>query len=486
MIEDWDRVRPAARCIIENGVPTTRGAFREAVARLCGLIEAAGLPERGTAGLLCGSIAENWAALWALRALGYSTVAAVDFKTLQELDIPDLVCIAASERRIARGDPLLEGAPASLLLPVPRLSAGAAEGARPQRRDLSPKAPHFLSSSGTLGRNKLIAMEPEHEVESSRKRARVHGNTEKTVMHNGTFGLWTAAGFRFPLNVWSAGGTIVVDTRADAFARLGAEGETDAFLVPPMIDQLIAARGPKSPKLDTTRLILAGGLLATPVIERAKRCLTPLIRNSYGVTEINNILLLLDLEEVAEPEDYQWMNLVPGSEIEIVDEDGAPCPDGEEGYLRYRLQANDAPGYWGDPEATAQIFRGEWFYPGDLACRRADGRIRVLGRAEDVFVFKGVKFAVAPFEARLRRYFEVDELCVFSGHDATGRERMIIAIERDEPLPPERLKPVSDRLAAYGRLVITFHKAFPRTGNGMFKIRRAALRREILAKLAAG
>ena len=46
------------------------------------------------------------------------------------------------------------------------------------------------------------------------------------------------------------------------------------------------------------------------------------------------------------------------------------------------------PGYYGNPNATAAAFHGEWFRTGDLAYL-VDGRLVVCGRLKDMIIVGG-------------------------------------------------------------------------------------------------
>jgi acyl-coenzyme A synthetase/AMP-(fatty) acid ligase len=115
----------------------------------------------------------------------------------------------------------------------------------------------------------------------------------------------------------------------------------------------------------------------------------------YGSTELVTWTMK---SQITSMEDLQW--LMPWSDrtVEIVDDDGRACPENTAGNLRVQLASFDYQSYLGDPQATSRMFRDGWFYPGDMATQRADGKIRVLGRSVDVLNIKGQKMAVAPIE----------------------------------------------------------------------------------------
>jgi acyl-coenzyme A synthetase/AMP-(fatty) acid ligase len=88
----------------------------------------------------------------------------------------------------------------------------------------------------------------------------------------------------------------------------------------------------------------------------------------------------------------------PGTVIELMDEDMQPVATGEEGVLCLRRDTH--PGmmkeYWNKPRQTAEIFRGDWYYSGDVLARDADGYFWFKGRNDDVMKASG--YRISPFE----------------------------------------------------------------------------------------
>lgn len=88
----------------------------------------------------------------------------------------------------------------------------------------------------------------------------------------------------------------------------------------------------------------------------------------------------------------------PGTVIELMDEDMKPVPTGGEGVLCLRRDSH--PGmmkeYWNKPDRTAEIFRGDWYYSGDVLARDDDGYFWFKGRNDDVMKASG--YRISPFE----------------------------------------------------------------------------------------
>ncbi len=79
---------------------------------------------------------------------------------------------------------------------------------------------------------------------------------------------------------------------------------------------------------------------------------------------------------------------IDGVELEVMKQEGEPCRDREIGELWVRSPFNFT-GYYGEPEATAEVFAGDWYRTGDLGYRIGD-RFFITGRCKDVLIVGGV------------------------------------------------------------------------------------------------
>jgi acyl-CoA synthetase (AMP-forming)/AMP-acid ligase II len=77
-----------------------------------------------------------------------------------------------------------------------------------------------------------------------------------------------------------------------------------------------------------------------------------------------------------------------GNEMRVVDDDDNEVPDGELGEIVLR-GPNIFKGYFKNPEATSQAFRGGWFHTGDVGYRDADGYFHIADRKSDMIIRGG-------------------------------------------------------------------------------------------------
>jgi len=149
---------------------------------------------------------------------------------------------------------------------------------------------------------------------------------------------------------------------------------------------------------------------------------------------------------------------VPGCTVRILDEAGREVPAGASGELHVRGGAM-MDGYWGQPEVTAQAFRGGWFATGDVVVREADGYLRVVGRSSvDIIKSGGFKLSAREIEEVLLTHPAVAEAAVIGVPDPVWGERVAAAIvlgaagtRDEEDLLAELAAHVGDHLADYKR-----------------------------------
>ena len=110
-------------------------------------------------------------------------------------------------------------------------------------------------------------------------------------------------------------------------------------------------------------------------VDQAKARITKRLFNWLASTEVGCIAST----HLETPDDHRWQRLAPGHVVEIVDEFDRPVPVGEIGRVRIST-AGGPTNYLNDEPATRDFFKDSFFYPGDLAVIRSDGRMALQGR----------------------------------------------------------------------------------------------------------
>ena len=336
-----------------------------------------------------------------------------------------------------------------------------------------PLGGHVLLTSGTTGIYKKLFVDGRDEDKRNAARARVLSLDDSVVYHVAGLGPWTATGFRMPLAVWHQGGCVVIDSRRDAFENFFRHPVTLTILTPEMLKLLVHSYGQQS-RHDECEVFLTSGFLPVDLAEQTVRCVTKRLGIGYGSTELAIPALM---SRGGLDDDIYWLSPPANRVLRVTDEYGRECPPGQEGELSVKLIDIDCKSYLDDEDTTARMFREGFFWPGDMAIRRADGRVRILGRTGDVLNIQGNKVPVAPLEHALQTMLRVEEVCLFSGLSDAGKVELMVAIQTKEPLPRAELERIPHEFPSFEHFRFVFLKEFPRTTAGTRKTRRSVLRK---------
>jgi long-chain acyl-CoA synthetase len=172
-------------------------------------------------------------------------------------------------------------------------------------------------------------------------------------------------------------------------------GVTVLFGAPPMFSAwLELARSGTTPDLSGVRLSVSGAAPLPPetLLEFRERFgLT--IWEGYGLTEAGPAVTTNALGTEARPGSIGLP--LPGLEVKLVDERGDPVEEGDPGEILVR-GPNVFAGYWARPDATMDVFDGDWLRTGDVAYRDEDGYLFLVDRKKDLINVSG--FNVYPKE----------------------------------------------------------------------------------------
>ena len=268
-----------------------------------------------------------------------------------------------------------------------------------------------------------------------------------------------------------------------AFDLIRTHGIRNAFL-PPTALKLMRLDTPATPI--PMRSVASGGeTLGKELIAWGQEVFGTTINEFYGQTECNMIVSSCAALEPAEPGVMGFA--VPGHTVDVVNEDTASlCKAEEEGSIAVR-----APDpvmflrYWNDPNATAAKFirigTDDWLLTGDKGCKTASGRIKFIGRDDDIISSGGYRIGPAEIEDCLLTHPAVQLAGVVGKPDPIRGSIVAAYIQLAEgftgsdALAAEIAGHVRSRLAAYEfPRVVRFIDDMPMTTTG--KIIRAELR----------
>jgi O-succinylbenzoic acid--CoA ligase len=241
--------------------------------------------------------------------------------------------------------------------------------------------------------------------------------------------------------------------RADAFAAAAARaGAAYTSLVPTQLLRLLDAGGGALDALRGFTAVLLGGAAADPaLLGRARSAGVPVV-TTYGMSETCGGCVY-----DGRPLDGVTAALEPDGRVHL---GGATLAAG------YRGAVTDA---------DRAAFTGDGFRTGDLGAWSTDGRLEILGRADDVIITGGENVAPATVERALLAQDGVREACAVGLPDPEWGARVVAAVT-GSGLDGERLRAaVSPALGHAAPRSVTVLDAIPLRGIG--KPDRAALRR---------
>jgi len=267
----------------------------------------------------------------------------------------------------------------------------------------------------------------------------------------------------------------------EAFEVISRCGVRNLFLPPTALKMMRLVASPAERWTLEIRTIASGGeTLGSDLLEWGRRTLGVTINEFYGQTECN--MVLSSCARWFEPELGAIGRPVPGHHVAVIGSQGEILAPGDEGDIAV---AGPDPvmflGYWNQPEATAEKFRGNWLVTGDRGSLDASGFARFLGRGDDVITTAGYRIGPGEIEDCILKHPGVVAVGVVGVPDRARTEVVAaVVVPRDGVHDSDRLAAdiqqwVRDRLGAhqYPRIV-HFVDALPLTVTG--KIMRRRLR----------
>ena len=285
----------------------------------------------------------------------------------------------------------------------------------------------------------------------------------------------------FPM---SAGATTVLlpdRPTPDAVAAIVKDNAVTAFFAVPTFYAafLASAAAPRRSEVKFRRCVSAGEALPPDVGRRWSERYGVDILDGLGSTEMLHIFLS------NRPGDVKYGTSgkpVPGYDIKVVDDDGAPVKKGEMGELLVRGPTS-AIMYWNNREQSRSTFLGEWTRSGDKYIEDADGYYVYCGRRDDMLKVSGLYVSPFEVEGALLTHPDVLEAAVVGWTDDQHlvKPKAFVVLKSPDKAGEQLARELQDhvrlKLAPYKYpRWIDFRRELPKTATG--KIQRFKLRAE--------
>ena len=274
------------------------------------------------------------------------------------------------------------------------------------------------------------------------------------------------------LLAWWKGATVVLERQFDPerALRLIEEKRVTTMMGVPAT-YLFLAQEPGFARADLSslsRAVVGGAPMPEALLETwAQRGIA--IVQGYGLTEAAPNVLCLPPEDAVRKLGFAGKPYC-FVEVRLSDEDE----------LQVR-GPNVFPGYWRNPEATAQAFTEDgWLRTGDIAECDDEGFYRIKGRLKDMYISGGENVYPAEVEAVLHEHPSVDDAAVVGVPDERWGEVGVAFVVADGITDEQLLEWCSARLARFKvPKSVRFIGEIPR--NGMGKVQKQELRESEVA-----
>jgi acetyl-CoA synthetase len=236
---------------------------------------------------------------------------------------------------------------------------------------------------------------------------------------------------------------------AKAVQLMRDHGVRNTFLPPTALKMMKSSGIGKLP----IRSVASGGeTLGAALIDWGHDTFGVTINEFYGQTECNMIVSSCGAITPAEPGIMGFP--VPGHDVAILDDNGQPT-DGEGAIAVRSPNPVMFLKYWNNPTATTEKFTGDWLLTGDRGQITPSGRIKFIGRDDDVISSAGYRIGPAEIEDCLITHRAVRIAGVVGTPDTTRGEIVTAFLVLDEDvtdndaLRHDITHHVRTRLAAY-------------------------------------
>jgi long-chain acyl-CoA synthetase len=219
---------------------------------------------------------------------------------------------------------------------------------------------------------------------------------------------------------------------------IAEHGLQQTAVVPTML-QIFLSQPLENYDLSSLRFVTSGGApLAADVAEQFIRRVPGVsIRQGYGLTET---AALISSSPVGREKPGSVGLPVPGTELQIVDEQGGNLPAGEVGEILAR-SPGVMRGYWHSPDESANALRDGWLYTGDLGYLDEQGYLFIVDRKKDLIIRGGFNVYPRDVEDALLEHPALEGAGVVGRPDPVHGEEIVayVSLRPDAMLTAEEL-----------------------------------------------
>ena len=317
----------------------------------------------------------------------------------------------------------------------------------------------------------------------------IHSRHDENSVYLWTLPMFHCNGWCTPWSLTAIGGTHVClrEVRGDAiWEQLREHDVTHLNAAPTVVSTILNA--PEAGPLTRPVLITTAGAPPSPTTIAHMEQMGFRIVHVYGLTETYGPITFcqsqpqwadLSAEQRAVLQARQGVNMIQAEIVRVVDADMADVPADGSTMGEIVMRGNNVMiGYYLDPDATDEAFRGGWFHSGDLGVMHPDGYIELRDRSKDVVISGGENISTIEVEQALMSHPAVREVAVIGVPDDKWGERpkaFVVLQAGVSATPQELIAHVRTKIASYkAPRDIEIRLELPMTSTG--KIQKFVLR----------
>ncbi len=323
------------------------------------------------------------------------------------------------------------------------------------------------------------------------------GEALELNMNSSTVYLWTLPmfhcnGWCFTWGVTAVGGTHVCLRKVDpeVIFRLIKEEKVSHFCgAPTVLITLSSHPMAKDFHLEQDLHIGTAGAPPSPTIIQTIEKMGARISHLYGLTETYGPHTIcewqarwdeLPAEERSRLKARQGVSYITAVDLRVVDDDMNDLPADGESMGEVVMRGNNVmKGYFQQPDATEEAFRGGWFHSGDLGVMDPDGYISLRDRKKDIIISGGENVSTIEVENTIYKHPDVLEVAVIAvPHEKWGEvPKAIVALKPGtDPTEQDIIDFCRQHLPGFKCPKAVSFKQLPKTSTG--KIKKFELREE--------
>jgi fatty-acyl-CoA synthase len=451
-LERWSS-RPA---FIDSFGELTYGQTRQRIGQVMSALAARGIGRGDRVGVLAGNRADAWIVMVATQFLGGVSVgfhakASAD-DHLAIADAARLAAFVAENQFGATGSRIATALPATQVFalgPGPDVGPdllGEAEALPPAALDPNIAAngdlAELIYTGGTTGRSKGV-------MQSHRSRAAISLTSQLAYELPVHPRFLASAPITHATGHWVVptlirGGVVVLMDGFDPelfVTNVNTHQLSLTFLVPSMIYKLLD-HAPSDEWLQMpslSRVIYGASPMSTERLIEAHHRMGRVFTQIFGQTEslaLGTALLSDEHDLDDEARLRSCGRQIPGTRVELLDEEDQPVPRGEVGEMCIKAPSV-MEGYLDDPELTRETLAGGWLHTGDMARADDDGYITIVDRRKDFVITGGFNVYSREVEDALLTHPAVAAAAVIGVPDDTWGEAVAALIVPTEGVIPD-------------------------------------------------